>query len=51
METVSVKKSLGSIRRKAVDLSQFNPIRESQLNDAQPLPLIMEPAADQVASR
>lgn len=48
METVSVKKSLGSIRRKAVDLSEFNPIRESQLNDAEPLPLVMEPAADQV---
>ena len=48
METVSVKKSLGTIRRKAVDLSQFNPIRESQLNDAEPLPLVMEPAADQV---
>lgn len=48
METVTAKKSLGSIRRKAVDLSQFNPIRESQLNDEQPLPLIMEPAADQV---
>jgi len=48
LETVTAKKSLGSIRRKAVDLSQFNPIRESQLNDGQPLPLIMEPAADQV---
>ncbi len=48
METTTVKKSLGTIRRKAVDLSQFNPIRESQLSDDQLLPLIMEPAADQV---
>ena len=48
METVTAKKSLGNIRRKAVDLSQFNPIRESQLSDEQTLPLIMEPAADQV---
>lgn len=42
------KKSLGAIRRKAVDLSNFIPIRESQLRDDQPLPLIVEPAADQV---
>ena len=48
METDTVKKSLGTIRRKAVDLSQFNPIRESQASEEQPLPLIMEPAADQV---
>ena len=39
---------MGSIRRKAVDLSQFKPVRESQLSDDQPLPLILEPAADQV---
>ena len=44
----SPKKSLGAIRRKAVDLAHFNPVRESQLNQDQPLPLIMEPAADQV---
>jgi len=48
VETITAKKSLGTIRRKAVDLSQFNPIRESQMSDDQPLPLIMEPAADQV---
>jgi len=46
--TVAVKKSLGTIRRKAVDLSHFSPIRESQISDDQPLPLVMEPAADQV---
>ena len=46
--TVTVKKSLGTIRRKAVDLSAFNPIRESQMGDDQLLPLILEPAADQV---
>ena len=41
-------KSLGAIRRKAVDLATFNPIRESQTGPEQPLPLIMEPASDQV---
>jgi alpha-ketoglutarate-dependent taurine dioxygenase len=46
--TVAVKKSLGTIRRKAVDLSQFNPVRESLVSDDQPLPLVIEPAADQV---
>jgi len=44
----SPAKSLASIRRKAVDLAQFNPIRESQMGPEQPLPLIMEPAAPQV---
>ena len=44
----SAKKSLGAIRRKAVDLSQFNPVRESQTAPDQPLPLVMEPAADSV---
>jgi alpha-ketoglutarate-dependent taurine dioxygenase len=44
----SLTKNLASFRRKAVDLSQFNPVRESQLNDSEPLPLILEPAADQV---
>ena len=44
----SPKKSLGAIRRKAVDLAHFNPVRESQLKPDQPLPLILEPAADQV---
>lgn len=46
--TPSLSKSLGSFRRKAVDLSHFNPVRESQLNDSEPLPLVMEPGADQV---
>lgn len=44
----SLKKSLGAIRRKAVDLAHFNPVRESQLQPDQSLPLIIEPAADQV---
>src|SRR5271165_1126224 len=44
----SPAKSLGAIRRKAVDLAHFNPIKESQTSPDQPLPLIMEPAADQV---
>ena len=42
------KKSLGSIRRKTVDLSTYNPVRESQLAPDQPLPLIMEPETDQM---
>lgn len=46
--TASPTKSLGAIRRKAVDLSQFNPVRESQTAPDQCLPLIMEPNADQV---
>jgi alpha-ketoglutarate-dependent taurine dioxygenase len=46
--TASAKKSLGVIRRKAVDLARFNPVRESQMRSDQPLPLMIEPAADQV---
>src|SRR5208337_1855632 len=46
--TTSPAKSLGAIRRKAVDLAHFNPIRESQIAPDQPLPLMMEPASDQV---
>jgi len=41
-------KSLGSVRRKAVDLSHFNPVKESTVGPDQPLPLVMEPATDQV---
>ena len=41
-------KSLGAIRRQAVDLASFNPIRESQMGPDSLLPLMMEPAADQV---
>jgi alpha-ketoglutarate-dependent taurine dioxygenase len=49
MESTSAPtKSLGAIRRKAVDLSQFNPVRESQMSDDQLLPLLIEPATDQV---
>jgi len=43
-----LKKSMGPIRRQAVDLASFNPVRESLLGDDLPLPLILEPAADQV---
>lgn len=46
--TIAAKKSLGIISRKAIDLAHFNPIRETQLSDGQPLPLVMEPAAEQV---
>jgi hypothetical protein len=41
-------KSIGAIRRKAVDLASFNPIKESHVAADQSLPLLMEPAADQV---
>jgi alpha-ketoglutarate-dependent taurine dioxygenase len=44
----TLKKSMGPIRRKAVDLSNFNPVRESLLHEDQSLPLILQPAADQV---
>jgi len=43
-----LRKSLGDIRRKAVDLTNFNPVKESQLQPDQPLPLIIEPATEQV---
>jgi hypothetical protein len=46
--STSPGKSLGNIRRKAVDLAHFNPIRESQMGPEQTLPLIMEPSAGQV---
>ena len=46
--TMSPGKSLGAIRRKAVDLAHFNPVKESQMDPDQTLPLIMEPATDQV---
>ena len=46
--TATLKKSLGAIRRKAVDLSQFSPVRETQLSESELLPLVVEPAADQV---
>ena len=48
MEQSTPTKSLGAIRRKAVDLSQFNPIKESTMGADQPLPLVMEPATEQV---
>jgi alpha-ketoglutarate-dependent taurine dioxygenase len=47
--TVSApKRSLGDIRRRGVDHATFTQIRESQLAGDQPLPLVMEPPADQV---
>lgn len=46
--TTSPKKSLGIIRRKAVDLANFNPVRESLSREDQLLPLIMEPVSDLV---
>src|SRR6266496_3939725 len=36
------------IRRKAIDLANFSPVRESVSREDQPLPLIMEPASDLV---
>ena len=37
-----------AFRRKAVDLSAFNPVRETLLNEGQPLPLVIEPASADV---
>lgn len=44
----SLKKSLGTVRRSAVNLAQFSPIKESTLEEGKDLPLILEPAAEQV---
>jgi alpha-ketoglutarate-dependent taurine dioxygenase len=41
-------KTLGSIRRKAVDLAQFNPVKESLPIEGSTLPLMISPASDQV---
>jgi len=41
-------KSLGATRRIAVDLAHFNPVKERVLDEGKPLPLVLEPAADQV---
>ena len=41
-------RSLGAARRAAVDLSAFNPIRETLLEEDQPLPLVIEPALTEV---
>ena len=48
MSSAPAIKSLGSIKRKAVDLTSFNPVRERQLAPGQLLPLVIEPAAEQV---
>jgi len=48
MTVAPPRRSLGDIRRKGVDLASFIPVRESQLEDDQLLPLVMEPASDQV---
>jgi len=42
--TVLGSRGLGTVRRTAVDLSAFNPIRETLLDEDQPLPLVIEPA-------
>lgn len=42
------RRSLGSIRRKGVDLASFNPVKETPLSDSELLPLVVEPAADGV---
>ena len=41
-------RSLGAVRRTAVDLSAFNPIRETLLEKGQPLPLVIEPVLTEV---
>jgi alpha-ketoglutarate-dependent taurine dioxygenase len=44
----SPARSLGTVRRKAVDLSAYKPIRESFLNEDHLLPLVIEPASVEV---
>jgi hypothetical protein len=44
----SLKKSLGNMRRSPVNLLQFTPVKESTLGGGRDLPLILEPAAEQV---
>ena len=41
-------RNLGAVRRTAVDLSVFNPVRETLLEEDQPLPLVIEPALKEV---
>jgi alpha-ketoglutarate-dependent taurine dioxygenase len=48
MNEATKLKSLGAIRRKAVDLSHFNPVKESLPIEGSNLPLMISPAADQV---
>ncbi len=43
-----LSKGLGGFKRKTVDLASFNPVKESQFAETEPLPLVMEPATDQV---
>jgi alpha-ketoglutarate-dependent taurine dioxygenase len=45
---ISPGASLGAIRRRAVNLTDFNPVRERLLKDDQPLPVVIEAATDQV---
>jgi alpha-ketoglutarate-dependent taurine dioxygenase len=40
--------SIGSVRRQAIDLSTFSPVREAPLNAGQLLPLVIECAAEHV---
>ena len=47
METL-LKKNIRSIRRSTVDLSHFSPVKESTLGEGRDLPLILEPAIDDV---
>ncbi len=46
--TLARKPSLGRIQRRAVDLGQFSPVRESLLSEDRLLPLVMEPASSHV---
>ncbi len=48
MATTFPKKSLGQVRRAAVDLSHFNPVQETTLGMGKDLPLILTPATDGV---
>ena len=48
VNTPTKPKGLGSIRRSAVNLSQFSPVKESTLGEGKTLPLILEPAVEHV---
>jgi len=48
MTSGSVSRSLGSVRRKPVDMDAFTPVREGFLSEGQRLPLVLEPACGDV---
>src|SRR5438105_1796629 len=41
-------RSMGAIKRKSVDLSEFSPVKIGYLSDGQTMPLVMQPAVEHV---